>query len=466
MSSRTFAEPKKKNSTAFSPILGKKSGQTLNTKFANGGHDMTNSGFGHNFGNIRVTSGESFKQSCPLALSSPTYCPFGGTCHTCPARIQTKLMVGQPGDKYEQEADRVAEQMMQISESQPLQKTGASGRDQISYNDLQPSKTDPVALYTVPPIVHEVLRSPGQPLDPTTRAFMESRFGREFSRVRVHTDGKAADSARTVKARAFTVGRDIAFGLGQYAPGTTMGKRLLAHELTHVMQQGAGNYRLQRAEEKFPCAVHAYDASDPEDTAVIPKDGSGIGVTSVADMVTKVNAYVDDPKNACSCVSRLEINGHGSDGNQSVGDGVGVEEDKRLDADSTDEHLNQLANIKFCPFGLFMMLGCHVGRARGKKLLRRLARILPGKLIGGAQHFTAGVGLGKKRVTGAGDVAGTPYAEKDPYLTSKYVRWHIVIDGKEYVINGEETTSTEGKAKLKAAEKIKVKTPDGVIRIK
>ncbi|MEA1865829.1 MAG: DUF4157 domain-containing protein [Euryarchaeota archaeon] len=91
--------------------------------------------------------------------------------------------------------------------------------------------------FTVPPIVHEVLRSPGQPLGPETRTFMESRFGHDFSRVRVHTDARAAESARAVNALAYTVGHKIAFGTGQYTPETTMGQRLLAHELTHMVQQ-------------------------------------------------------------------------------------------------------------------------------------------------------------------------------------------------------------------------------------
>jgi Domain of unknown function (DUF4157) len=89
----------------------------------------------------------------------------------------------------------------------------------------------------VPPIVHEVLRSPGRPLDPATRAFMEPRFGHDFSQVRVHTDAKAAESARTVNALAYTLGRDLVFGANQYAPRSFDGQRLLAHELTHVVQQ-------------------------------------------------------------------------------------------------------------------------------------------------------------------------------------------------------------------------------------
>src|SRR6266481_1369679 len=91
----------------------------------------------------------------------------------------------------------------------------------------------------VPPIIHEVLGSPGQPLDQATRAFMEPRFGHDFSQVRVHTNEKAAESARAVNALAYTVGRNVAFGSGQYAPGTVSGAKLLAHELTHVAQQAA-----------------------------------------------------------------------------------------------------------------------------------------------------------------------------------------------------------------------------------
>ncbi|RMD63745.1 DUF4157 domain-containing protein, partial [Candidatus Parcubacteria bacterium] len=93
---------------------------------------------------------------------------------------------------------------------------------------------------TVPSSVHGALRSPGQPLDASTRDFMEMRFGHNFSYVRVHTDAQAANSAQEVNALAYTVGRDIFFGEGQYSPGISSGQRLLAHELTHVVQQQTG----------------------------------------------------------------------------------------------------------------------------------------------------------------------------------------------------------------------------------
>ena len=91
--------------------------------------------------------------------------------------------------------------------------------------------------FSAPPIVHEALRSSGQPLDVATRAFMEPRFGHDFSQVRVHTDAKAANSARVINASAYTVGDDIVFADSRYNPATPAGRHLLAHELAHTIQQ-------------------------------------------------------------------------------------------------------------------------------------------------------------------------------------------------------------------------------------
>lgn len=102
---------------------------------------------------------------------------------------------------------------------------------------LMRSATSDAAPGAAPPVVHDTLAGNGQPLDAGTRAFMEERFGYDFSRVRVHTDARAAESARAVNAHAYTVGAQIAFDTARYAPTTTEGKRLLAHELAHVVQQ-------------------------------------------------------------------------------------------------------------------------------------------------------------------------------------------------------------------------------------
>lgn len=105
---------------------------------------------------------------------------------------------------------------------------------------LQRVSTNQAESITAPSIVKDVLNSPGQPLDPTTRRFMEPRFGQDFSKVRVHVDSRASQSARSVNARAYTLGPDIVFAAGEYNPGTHAGMKLLAHELTHVAQQGNG----------------------------------------------------------------------------------------------------------------------------------------------------------------------------------------------------------------------------------
>jgi len=105
-----------------------------------------------------------------------------------------------------------------------------------SAGSLRRAPADTNSVSDVPPIVHEVLHSPGHSLDSGTRSFMEPHIGHDLSDVRVHTDSRAADSARAVNALAYTVGRDIVFGDGNYTPGTREGKSLLAHELTHVSQ--------------------------------------------------------------------------------------------------------------------------------------------------------------------------------------------------------------------------------------
>lgn len=121
---------------------------------------------------------------------------------------------------------------------------------------------------TVPPIVHEVLQSPGQPLDATTRECMESRFGHDFSLVRVHNGSKAAESAQAVNARAYTIGEDVVFGSGQYQPELVSGQQLLAHELTHVVQRQNRDYNLARISQ--PDDIAEIEAAKNEDLSHLP----------------------------------------------------------------------------------------------------------------------------------------------------------------------------------------------------
>lgn len=157
----------------------------------------------------------------------------GAECEECSKKkrlgLQTKLKVNEPGDSYEQEADRLAEQVMRMP-SHPAVR-GAPLR--IQRFTVPPTRQANVA----PPSVAQALASPGRPLEPVLRRDMERRFGYDFSRVRVHTGTAAEQSARDVNAHAYTVGHNIMFAAGQFAPGAHEGRRLLAHELIHVVQQ-------------------------------------------------------------------------------------------------------------------------------------------------------------------------------------------------------------------------------------
>jgi Domain of unknown function (DUF4157) len=171
------------------------------------------------------------------------------TCAETPLRIQPKLTVNTPGDIDEQEADRAAEQVMQVPESRQQLHCPCGGgcpqcqgaRSDYEHLQIKGVRGNDAGGTEAPPVIHEVLNSPGQPLDSATRAFMEPRFGQDFGRVRVHTGGRASESAEAVKALAYTVGHDIVFRADQYTPETATGRRLLAHELAHVVQQRAAS---------------------------------------------------------------------------------------------------------------------------------------------------------------------------------------------------------------------------------
>ena len=162
-------------------------------------------------------------------------------------RIQSRLAVDVPGDLCEQEADRVSEQVLRAVDPQSCgahsrargHPEGTEERSARSRSQAEHAHTDAALEGETPPIVREVLRSPGQALAAGTRAIMESRFGHDFGPVRVHTDSRARQSAQAVNARAYTVGRHIVFGTERYSPETDSGRLLLAHELAHVIQQRA-----------------------------------------------------------------------------------------------------------------------------------------------------------------------------------------------------------------------------------
>ena len=170
-----------------------------------------------------------------------------GECEVCARKkrlgVQTKLKINEPGDVYEQEADRIADRVM----STPAHLSVSGGLRHIQrFAEQSNGQTDSVLAS-----VEQVFASPGRPLEPSLRQDMEQRFGCNFSRVRVHTDAGAEQSAQDVNANAYTVGHNIVFGAGRFAPGTHEGRRLIAHELAHVVQQsGAEVIRAGQSNEK------------------------------------------------------------------------------------------------------------------------------------------------------------------------------------------------------------------------
>jgi len=155
--------------------------------------------------------------------------------------LQAKLKINQPGDKYEREADRIAEMVMRMPEPQLQNDKDNEGKPLASKITLlaQRSENNGVGSEVTPQIKDKIngLNGGGQPLPETTRHFFEKRFGANFSDVRVHTESTAASLANLIDAKAFTFGRNIVFSNGHYGTENKYGKNLLAHELTHVLQQ-------------------------------------------------------------------------------------------------------------------------------------------------------------------------------------------------------------------------------------
>lgn len=196
---------------------------------------------------VNISIESSFTPAPPGLLQRKCACGNhtmgGGECAECSKKkrfgLQTKLRVNEPGDSYEREADRIADQVMTMSARPAF--GGAPLRIQRFSGEMsgQPG--------AVPDSVYQTLASSGRPLDSALRQDMEQRFGYDFSRVRVHSGAMAEQSARDVNAHAYTVAQDIVFGASQLAPGTQEGRRLIAHELTHVLQQRSSGPILARS---------------------------------------------------------------------------------------------------------------------------------------------------------------------------------------------------------------------------
>jgi hypothetical protein len=251
--------------------------------------------------------------------------------------LQAKLKIGKPGDKYELEADRVADQVMSMTEMTDCLECKENGKEPVQTKPIttqitplvrrqvepeeeeeKPIQTKPISEQITPLVQRQTeeekeeepiqpkllsadnavlqrqtesksssateatagiessinsLKGGGQPLPESTRNYFEPRFGSSFAQVRVHNNSQAANIARTVNAKAFTKGKDIVFSAGQYSPETSGGKRLIAHELTHVVQQrgvlrpklavGQPGDRYNQEEDRVARAVKQQEEEEP-----------------------------------------------------------------------------------------------------------------------------------------------------------------------------------------------------------
>jgi hypothetical protein len=195
---------------------------------------------------LQATTKAASRETSTLLLQRKCACGvrtgFSGQCEECKRDkligepLHRKSAINIPGDEYEKEADHVADQVMRMPEA-PIDGS-------IEPNSAIPPvkrqvNTNSIGVGTTPPVVQDVLASSGQPLDMATRRFFEPRLGHNLSNVRVYHDQQAATSASLINALAYTQGSQIVFGKAQYAPHTSSGRQLLAHELWHVVQIGA-----------------------------------------------------------------------------------------------------------------------------------------------------------------------------------------------------------------------------------
>jgi len=202
-------------------------------------------------------------------------------------RIQTKLKIGPANDQFEQEADRVADRVVSgVNNSEAIHAISGVDTTQRMCDDceeeLQRKANSGGAAHQVNHADTSALPqfNSGKALPADQRQFFESRIGHAFNDVRIHTDEQAAHSAQSMNARAYTLGRDIVFNTGEYRPGTIDGDRLLAHELTHVVQQRKHPDTIQRWSFGSGTPPHS-------DYSVVPKDERA-RVTAAMNIIEKV----------------------------------------------------------------------------------------------------------------------------------------------------------------------------------
>jgi len=273
-------------------------------------------------GNPRVSWYFSKIPLFPPERASRPQAPSPFTEPPLPGAIQPQLAVGPVDDPLEREADSVAEQVMRMPAPEV---SAAAAPPQVSRKcaecegeeklQKKPSGPAEAAAGEARAIVHQVLRSPGQPLDEATRAYFEPRFGHDFSAVRVHTGAQAAASAQALNANAYAHGRDIVFDANAYDPDTTIGRRLIAHELTHVLQQdgAAARERAQRDDKdkgkapSFPKQGVKIVGKDADALVTILADCTGLGLKLDKDQMLTVTSKAEKKGAGISPSARAQI---------------------------------------------------------------------------------------------------------------------------------------------------------------
>lgn len=193
-------------------------------------------------------------------------CACGGSCPRCKSLLSAyNSNVSQPGDRHEQEADGVAEQVLRMAMPSGVDSNANPSISEKSNNaQIKTKSKSPVGIGPGTNLATAAQPNllDGEPLDEDVRTFFEPRFGYDFSQVRVHADNAAAHATSSLQAHAYTLGSDIVFGSGKYAPGTDAGNRLIAHELVHVVQAGIteGN---RWSTERDTAAQHVRESVTP-----------------------------------------------------------------------------------------------------------------------------------------------------------------------------------------------------------
>lgn len=307
-------------------------------------------------------------------MSGATRCPANSDSSCAPAAAPSRLRLGHPGDAREHEADRVAAAVMR---PQATGQAPTIGRATVSVQRQGGVRGGEVAA---PAIVGQAIAGAGRPLDTASRAWFEPRFGRALDRVRVHTGALAERSAAAIGARAYTVGSDIVFGAGQHVPGSATGRRLLAHELTHVLQQGSSDHLVQRELVYGSGYPNPFAGKPADETAAAQKSptewfpssvdfartaelsGGGTGVSTLTGLLTEIGSK------GVGAINDLGLIGHANANQFAFGGAItrttvsgtaaGMLDDSVLAARQAD--INKVRN-RFAAGAHMTLYGCNSG---------------------------------------------------------------------------------------------------------